>query len=255
MDDPAHDSSRRLRLLIEYDGTDFVGWQVQPAAMGRSVQAVIQNAFKQFTGADATVVGSGRTDSGVHARGQVAHAIVVTGLSCEKIIAALNGILPNDIAILQVSEADASFHARYSASERRYSYTISLQPCAIDRKFVWYVRYPLDFNLLNECCPYIIGDHDFRAFTKSEAEVDHYRCSVSHAAWERSGNKLIFRIHANRFLHNMVRALVGTMIEVARGYLSVGQFRTAVKSGLKEDAGPTAPPVGLILEEVIYVSQ
>lgn len=255
MDEPAHDSSRRLKLLIEYDGTDFVGWQVQPASAGRSVQATIQDAFRQFTGADASVVGSGRTDSGVHARGQVAHAIVDTSLSCEKIFEALNGILPNDIAILRVAEAGESFHARYSAHERRYSYTISTVPCAIDRKIAWYVRYPLDVDLMNRCSRLVVGEHDFRAFTKSTAEVDHHRCTVILAVWERNGNKLIFRIHANRFLHNMVRALVGTMVDVGRGYLPFEQFETALRSGRRKDAGPTAPAVGLVLEEVLYVHE
>ncbi len=255
MEDPAHDSSRRLKLLIEYDGADFVGWQIQPAAAGRSVQGTIQDAFKQFTGSDATVVGSGRTDSGVHARGQVAHAIVNTDLSPNKIFEALNGILPNDIAILRVSESDPLFHARYSARERRYSYTISLAPCAIDRRIALYVRYPLDVELMNECCTYIVGEHDFRAFTKSESEVNHYRCTVTLAAWKQRGNKLIFRIHANRFLHGMVRSLVGTMIDIGRGYFPVEQIQFALKSGNRSDAGHTAPAVGLVLEEVIYTHE
>ncbi len=255
MDDPAHDSSRRLKLLIEYDGTDFVGWQIQPSKAGRSVQGTIQDAFKQFTGSDAIVVGSGRTDSGVHARGQVAHVITDTNLSCNKIFEALNGILPNDIAILQVSEADSSFHARYSARERRYSYTISLVPCAIDRRIALYVRYPINFDVMDECCSEIVGEHDFRAFTRSGSEVNHYRCTVTLARWERSWNKLIFRIHANRFLHGMVRSLTGTMIDIGRGYFPVDQIKKALQSGNRKDAGHTAPAVGLVLEEVVYTDE
>ncbi len=250
MEDPAHDSSRRLKLLLEYDGTDFVGWQIQPN--GRSVQTMLQKAFTQFTGTDATVVGSGRTDSGVHARGQVAHAIIKSDLSTEKIYEALNGILPNDIVVLNVTEVDDTFHARYSARERRYSYTISTSPCAIDRRIVWYVWYSLSIEKMNACCSYILGDNDFRAFTKSEAEVDHYRCTVNHAGWRESDARLIFTIHANRFLHNMVRALVGSMVDVGRGYSTVDQFKAAIQSGKKKDAGPTAPAAGLVLEEVIY---
>jgi tRNA pseudouridine38-40 synthase len=252
MDDPALESLRRLKLIIEYDGTDFVGWQSQAAGAGRTVQQTIQEAFNIFTGFDAQVIGSGRTDSGVHARGQAAHAIVKTVFDCEKILRALNGILPHDIAILSVTEVDESFHARYNAIERRYSYTISVVPCAIDRKIAWYVRFPLDESAMNECCTYIIGEHDFRAFTNSQAEVHHHRCTIINANWERRENKLIFRVHANRFLHNMVRALVGTMVEVGRGYYSVEQFRTALTLGDRKYAGPTAPPVGLILEEVVY---
>jgi len=250
MEDPAHDSSRRLKLLIEYDGTDFVGWQIQKN--GRSVQASVQNAFKQFTGSDATVVGSGRTDSGVHARGQVVHAVVHTDLTAQKIYEALNGILPNDIAVLDVIDTDESFHARYSARERRYSYTISTQPCAIDRRIAWYVRQTLDKNAMDSCCTAIIGEHDFRAFTKSEAEVDHYRCMVRRAEWIENGSKLIFYINANRFLHNMVRSLVGSMVDVGRGYSPIAQFQSAIENGNKKDAGPTAPAVGLVLEEVLY---
>jgi len=252
MDDPAQESSRRLKLIIEYDGTDFVGWQMQAAGAGRTVQQTIQEAFQTFTGSDAQVVGSGRTDSGVHARGQVAHAIVQTGLDCENILKALNGILPHDIAILSVTDTDNNFHARYSAIERRYSYTISNVPCAIDRRVAWYVRYSLNVVSMNECCKHIIGEHDFRAFTSSQAEVHHYRCTVTAAFWEQQETKLIFRIHANRFLHNMVRALVGTMVEVGRGYYSREEFCTALTSGDRKYSGPTAPPVGLILEEVLY---
>lgn len=250
MDQSSNDSPRRLKLLIEYDGTDFVGWQIQKN--GRSVQETIQNAFKQFTGIETTVVASGRTDSGVHARGQVAHADVRTPLSCEKIYDALNGILPNDIAILEVSDVPASFHARFSARQRRYSYTISTAPCALDRRVAWYVKYHLDLDLLNECCAHLLGDHDFRAFTKIDAEVKHYRCMVHTAEWKRSDRKLIFTIQANRFLHNMVRALVGMMVDVARGYATVDDFTHALKSGRRNDAGPTAPAVGLVLEEVLY---
>jgi tRNA pseudouridine38-40 synthase len=244
------DSERRLKLLIEYDGTDFVGWQIQKT--GRSVQETVQAAFEQFTGQSANVVGSGRTDSGVHARGQVAHAVVKTGYSCEKIYEALNGILPDDIAILDVSDTDNTFHARYSALQRRYSYTISTVPCAIDRRVTWYVRYRLNIDVMNECSSAIIGVHDFRAFTKSEAEVDNYRCTVTRAEWYLRGNKYIFRIDANRFLHNMVRALVGSMVDVGRGYVPVERFLRALESGSRKDAGPTAPPVGLVLEEVLY---
>jgi tRNA pseudouridine38-40 synthase len=247
------DSERRLKLLIEYDGTDFVGWQIQKT--GRSVQETIQAAFKQFTGQPAIVVGSGRTDSGVHARGQVAHAVIKTDYPCEKIYEALNGILPDDIAILEVGDTDDTFHARYSALQRRYSYTISTAPCAIDRKVAWYVRYRLNMDVMNECSSSIIGVHDFRAFTKTEAEVDNFQCTVTRAEWNSRGNKFIFRIDANRFLHNMVRAMVGSMVDVGRGYVPVEWFLRALETGSRKDAGPTAPPVGLVLEEVLYTHE
>jgi tRNA pseudouridine38-40 synthase len=250
MDEPARDTARRLKLLIEYDGTDFVGWQAQPN--GRTVQETIQRAFLQFTASDAAVVGSGRTDAGVHARGQVAHVVVRSDYSCKKILEALNGILPDDIAVLQVEDAGETFHARYSARERRYSYTISTRPAAIDRKTMWRVRYALSVGDMNACAALLVGDHDFKTFTSSESDADHHRCSVAKAEWTALADRLIFRIHANRFLHTMVRSLVGSMVDVGRGYATVEQFRVALESGDRRRAGPTAPAQGLVLEEVVY---
>jgi tRNA pseudouridine38-40 synthase len=250
MDNPTEGLSRRIKMIIEYDGTEFVGWQSQ--TNGRTVQDTIQQAFRQFTGTSVAVTGAGRTDSGVHARGQVAHATVASEFATEKIYEALNGILPRDIAVLSVEEADTSFHARYSARERRYSYTLTTVPTAIDRRTCWHVRYKLTPPLLQECAACLQGEHDFRAFTRSEAAVHHHRCTVVHAGWREERERLIFTIHANRFLHTMVRSLVGTMVEVARGYLTVEHFQNCLMNGDRRTSGPTAPALGLVLEEVVY---
>jgi tRNA pseudouridine38-40 synthase len=250
MENSENHPSRRLKLVLEYDGADFVGWQIQPN--GRTVQEILQHTLEKFLHQKVTAVAAGRTDSGVHARGQVVHVPVVTPLTCEKIRAALNGLLPEDITVHEVHDVPPDFHARYSARERRYTYSISTRRTALERKTVWHVRYPLSFELLQRCSEIIIGEHDFRAFTKADSEVDHHRCTVYRSDWTAMGYKLEFTIHANRFLHTMVRSLVGTMVEVARGYYSVDYFEKLLKDGLRNESGPTAPPYGLVLEEVVY---
>jgi tRNA pseudouridine38-40 synthase len=250
MDNSENHPQRRLKLVLEYDGTDYSGWQTQPD--DRTVQDVLQNAMENFLHQKVTVVAAGRTDSGVHARAQVAHTIVQTDLSCDKIHSALNGLLPNDITVHDVSEAPSDFHARYSARERRYSYTITTRRPALDRFTVWYVKYTLSFDALQKCADLLPGEHDFRAFTRAESDVAHHRCTVFRSEWKTSDHTLIFLIHANRFLHTMVRSLVGTMVEVGRGYFTIDYFKRLLDGALRTDSGPTAPPQGLVLEEIIY---
>ncbi len=250
MDSPDHHSIRRFKIVLEYDGTEYVGWQVQPN--GKSIQETMEKTLAQFIGAPVSVVGAGRTDSGVHARGQVAHADIATSMSCDQLRNALNALLPRDLVAVVISEVESTFHARYSAVERRYTYTITTRPVALDRRLAWYVPFPLEFSLLAQCCTFILGEHDFTAFTKDDANVKHHRCTVRSALWEQREHRLVFFIAANRFLHHMVRSLVGTMVEVGRGYFTTAHFAGLFESRNRADAGPTAPPAGLVLEEVVY---
>lgn len=241
---------RNIKLTIEYDGTDFVGWQRQPN--GRSVQQALEEVIQQITQEKISLVGAGRTDSGVHARGQVANFFSQTGLSTSDLYRAFNGVVPDDIVIHAVEEVDEKFSSRYSAKEREYRYYIVQKPAAIERKYTWHLNYDLDIALMNVICGKILETHDFQSFCKSESNVDHFLCNVFHAEWQRDGSKLIFIIRANRFLHGMVRALVGTMVNVGRGYTSIESFESIMDAKNRTKAGQAAPPQGLFLERVIY---
>lgn len=241
---------RNIKLTLEYDGSDFVGWQVQPN--GRSVQEELEKALRQILQADCTTHAAGRTDSGVHARGQVANFLTPASVPVLQLQKSLNGVLPGDVKVLQAEEVDEQFHARYSATARQYQYHIIRRPSAVLRKYSWEVGYLLDVPLLQRSAEGIIGEHDFESYCKAESEIEHHRCIVRTAEWKESDSSLLFEITANRFLHGMVRALVGTMIDVGRGYTSLEQFHAILDKKDRRAAGMAAPARGLFLEKVFY---
>jgi tRNA pseudouridine38-40 synthase len=240
-----------IKLVLEYDGTDYVGWQIQPN--GPSVQAELEKALAQILQQEVTTIAAGRTDAGVHARGQVVNFMTDREMDPRAISRGLNAILPRQIVILSAEEAEASFHARYSAKKRLYRYYLSLQPAAIEREFVWYVGgYVLDANLMRTCADSIVGEHDFASFCKADSGADSFLCKVERAVWNQQGTKLVFEICADRFLHGMVRALVGTIVEVGRGYRSLEDFKAILEARDRRAAGMSAPARGLFLEQIIY---
>ncbi len=241
---------RTLKMTIEYDGTEFVGWQFQ--LNGRSVQDEIQKAFRQITGEKVDVVGAGRTDSGVHAIGQVAHCRITKEIPLPELQHSLNGVLPEDVVLRSIEEAPASFHARQSAIERKYKYFISKSRSAVNRKYQWWVKHKLDIELMKKCALQIHGEHDFGSFCKTQSDVLHHRCIVNSAEWEEGNSQIIFTISADRFLHGMVRALVGTMVNVGRGYTPLEEFSKIMEAKDRTAAGFAAPPQGLFLWEIIY---
>jgi tRNA pseudouridine38-40 synthase len=241
---------KNFKIVIEYDGTDFVGWQRQ--ANGRSVQETIENALEKIVQQNVGIVGAGRTDSGVHARGQVANFSIDTSISPKELSRALNGVLPDDVAIRSVNEADLDFSARYSATAREYGYYISRVPTAINRRYSWSLGYQLDVPAMNSLCGEFIGKHDFQSFCKADSSADNYLCTVMDASWSEREGSLLFTIRANRFLHGMVRALVGTMVDIGRGHRSPGNFSEILSSKKRTKAGQSAPPHGLFLERVLY---
>jgi tRNA pseudouridine38-40 synthase len=241
---------RDIKLLIEYDGTNFVGWQTQEN--GRTVQEEITKVLEQVLQEPVNLIGAGRTDSGVHARGQVASFRTESALGTGSLFSALNGVLPEDIYIHSVEEAPAGFHPRYDARERAYRYFITLKPTAIGRQYQWYVKYDLHVGDMNLVAAQIVGEHDFESFCKYDADVDHHRCTVFKSLWTESSGTLVYEIRANRFLHGMVRALVGTMVDVGRGYTPVAEFAAIIAAKDRRKAGMAAPPHGLFLEEVLY---
>jgi tRNA pseudouridine38-40 synthase len=241
---------QNIKLLLEYDGTDFNGWQYQPN--GRSVQEVLEDALKQILREEVKTVAAGRTDAGVHARGQVASCKVERPIEPEELHNSLNGVLPEDVVVLNVERVDDGFHARYSARRRTYSYQIVRRPVSLQRKYYWQVGYRMDESLLHQLSAMIMGEHDFQSFAKNGTTTDHYRCMVQQAEWIIHDDAMIFHISANRFLYGMVRALVGTMIEVARGHRSLDEFPQILGAKNRSAAGMAAPPHGLFLDSVEY---
>lgn len=242
---------RNLRFLIEYDGTRYSGWQRQ--AEDPTIQGALEDALRSILREEVSVIGAGRTDAGVHAAGQVANCRTASSMDPGQVLRGVNALLPDDIVVLRSEEVRESFHARFDAVARRYTYSVALAPTALDRHRVWHVRYRLDLPLMAEAAGIILGTHDFTSFCKADSEVSGHNCSVRNAVWEEAGRgRLMFTITADRFLHGMVRALVGTMIDVGRGYSSVDDFRDALLRRHRNAAGPAAPPSGLVLEEVFY---
>jgi tRNA pseudouridine38-40 synthase len=236
-------------MLIEYNGTGFAGWQLQPKE--RTVQGELEKALHSILKEEIRVTGAGRTDAGAHAKGQVAHfdaARSPNGIHWAK---ALNSILPEDVVVREVAEAPVDFNARFDAKSRSYQYRIHLGPTALELGRSWPVYYTLDFSLLERCAAFLPGQHDFSAFC-SEEERDEREAIIFVAGWRKEGDFLYFDITASRFLRGMVRMLVGAMVEVARGFLSVEQFQKLLQNPEGKKGGPLAPAAGLFLMRVEY---
>jgi len=242
----------RLWLRIEYDGTAFAGWQVQPGQ--RTVQGDLEAALRTLAGQAVTVVGSGRTDAGVHARGQVAHADVPDGLDLVRLRHSLNALTGRDVAVLEVAEADPAFHARYDARRRIYRYHASTDPRALDRATRVVLRPAPDFERMNAAARHLLGTHDFNTFCRTQSETENRVCTLFAAAWEpeaRPGD-WAFRVEGDRFLHGMVRAIVGTLLLVGQGRLDPDDLPRLIAARDRRVAGPAAPAHGLVLECVAY---
>jgi tRNA pseudouridine38-40 synthase len=241
---------RNIKIVIEYDGTEFAGWQKQPN--GRTVQDEIENAILRIIQEQTQIIGAGRTDSGVHARGQVANFFTSSLMAEKEIHRGLNGVLPEDIVIHSVESVDEEFSARFSAKEREYQYFLSTELAAIDRNYCWQVGYKLEIDKMNEIANSLNGIHDFQSFCKTDSEVEHFRCQLFESIWYTEKSKLIYRVRANRFLYGMVRALVGTMVNVGRGFTETNEFYQIMESKNRSKAGQAAPAKGLFFERVIY---
>jgi len=241
---------RNIRILLEYDGSAYAGWQRQEG--DPSIQEAVENAVAELLGGRVAVTGAGRTDAGVHARGQVANFHTSSDMECRRIAGGLNALLAGDIAVLGCDEVHPSFHSRFDAVGRRYGYTITTVPTAIDRGRAWRVKYRLDPEPMGEAAASIVGRHDFTSFCRAGSGARHHLCDVREASWTADPGRLHFRIVADRFLHGMVRALVGTMVDVGRGFISVPEFRRVLEGRDRSLAGPSAPAAGLVLEQVYY---
>ena len=239
-------------MVIEYDGTAFHGWQVQPNHP--TVQAALEEALAVVLKAPTAVVGSGRTDAGVHARGQVAHLKSPQPVDPFRLRGALNGLLPKSIAVLTLEPAPEGFHARYDARQRRYHYYVCTEPRPLERPWRHLVRPAPDFEAMNRAAEALCGTHNFSAFCRTQSETQNRVCTVEEARWiaEPRPGDWCFRIVADRFLHGMVRAIVGTLLQVGHGKRPAGDLPRVLQSQDRREAGPAAPAHGLVLEYVGY---
>ena len=243
---------RRIRLIVAYDGTSYVGWQNQPN--GVSVQEWLEKALSSVTKAPVTLHGSGRTDSGVHAAAQVAHFDTEAKMAADKFAIAANTFLPPDIRVLWSEECDPSFHARFSAKKKQYRYTVRLGTHAdvFSRNTALQLHYDLDFDAMQRAAADVIGTHDFRAFMSAGTHMENTVRTVEQSEWQKDGAFWTYTVTGNGFLYNMVRILVGTMLEIGMRRRDEGAIRTALETHRRADAGATAPAHGLMLARVIY---
>jgi tRNA pseudouridine38-40 synthase len=240
----------RYKLLIEYNGTRYSGWQVQQNA--KSVQGAIINAARDAFGRVGEVVGSGRTDAGVHALGQVAHIDLPDAAPVDRVRYGLNDNLPYDINVLDVSSVHGRFHARHDATGRSYIYQICRRRTAFGKEHVWWIRDPLDIGAMRRASLAAIGLHDFSSFADLEGSNDSRRVVVESIDIGEFGDMVILRIRASHFLRKMVRRVVGTLVEIGRGGIGIDGFADAIDRPTDRLARYTAPPSGLFLEQVIY---
>lgn len=243
--------ARLLMAVLEYDGTDYKGFQLQ--SRGRTIQGEVERALERVTQERVRVVGAGRTDAGVHARGQVVHFRTTWARELTELHRALNAVLPLDIAFLSLDEAPAGFHARFSARSRVYSYTIYNRPvrAPLERRYAYHYAVPLDHERMAEALQQTVGTHDFATFGWSALEANTERTILA-ARCIRQADFIRVEVEANGFLRQMMRKMVGTLIAVGTGELSVQQFRDILEARDRRLSAPAVPPCGLCLERVNY---
>lgn len=244
-------SPQRYFMTLSYDGARYHGWQVQPN--GDSVQQRLEEALTLLLRQQTPIVGAGRTDAGVHARKMVAHFDSLSNFDCGQLVYKLNRLLPYDISVSKIEPVDNTMHARFSATERMYHYYVHTKKNPFCKAYSCELHYPLDFALMNQAASLLLDYEDFGAFCKSNSDVKTTICHVTRAAWHQvNETEWYFEISANRFLRNMVRAVVGTLIDVGRHKLSIEGFKQVIEHGKRTGAGESMPGHALFLEDVKY---
>jgi tRNA pseudouridine38-40 synthase len=240
----------RYFFEISYEGTRYNGWQSQLNAIG--IQTIVEDALSKIFRSSVTIVASGRTDTGVHCRQQFFHTDLTMPFDQDQLMIKLNSLLPKDIAIHSIRKAKPDAHARYDAVERTYHYFIVREKDPFSQGRAWFCYKSLDIKTMNEAAALLKGMQDFECFSKVKTDVNHFLCDIKVAEWEEKGKFLQFTITANRFLRGMVRAIIGTLVDVGSGKTSKEEFETIIKSRNRKLAGANVPAHGLYLVRVKY---
>ncbi|MBR5706862.1 MAG: tRNA pseudouridine(38-40) synthase TruA [Bacteroidaceae bacterium] len=241
----------RYFIYLEFDGSAYSGWQIQPHSP--SVQQTLEEALALFLRQNVSVTGAGRTDAGVHAAQMVAHFDLEEPQDCAWMLNKLNGILPADIAVHRIVPVKADAHARFDAIARTYKYYVSLNKSAFNRDYSWFLPNEPDFEMMNRAAEILMKTVDFTSFSKLHTDTKTNHCKVTEAKWEElPDGRWAFTITADRFLRNMVRAIVGTLMEVGRGKLTIDGFQHIIESKDRCAAGDSAPAQGLFLHKIVY---
>lgn len=243
-------TAKRYFLDVSYKGTRYHGWQIQENAF--TVQEALEAGLSTYFRSQISVMGSGRTDTGVHAYSQICHFETAQEIDREKFIRAINGILPRDIAINSIREVKADAHARFSAKKRSYIYRLILQKSPFIEDFVWRHYFNPDIDRMNEGAKILLEYNDFESFSKVNTAVKHFRCEIKSAHWEQKDGELQFHITANRFLRGMVRAIVGTLVSMGLGKMEPEEMHQIIQSKNRENAGKSAPASGLFFSQIEY---
>lgn len=242
------------KVTLEYDGTRYGGWQVQPNAV--TIQAMLEAALERLTGTPQRVQGAGRTDAGVHARGQVARILLPDSIPAERVVMAVNSRLPKDIAVREAIPVDPSFDPRRDAKRKRYRYTIHAEPIrpVLGRQYCWHIPRPLDTEAVASACGYFEGTHDFTSFTRTDphAPPGMHERTVDRCALTVEGSRLCVDVEGRSFLYNMVRNMVGTLVDVGTGRFAPGEIVPILEARDRRSAGQGAPACGLCLEWIRY---
>lgn len=241
-----------MRYFVElaYNGKAYHGWQTQPNAI--SVQQVLENGLSTLLAEPISITGAGRTDTGVHATQMFAHFDTEVDFDEENLMYRLNAFLPSDISIQSIFKVKPGVHARFDATSRSYLYRISIEKNPFTTDFAYFFRAKMDLKAMNQACKILFEYNDFQCFSKSNTDVKTYNCKITEASWKQEGNELYFTITADRFLRNMVRAIVGTMIEIGLGKISVSDLNNIIKSKDRSNAGYSVPAQGLYLTKIEY---
>ncbi len=240
----------RYFIILAFNGTNYHGWQYQPNA--KSIQEILTKALNVVLHSKIEIMGAGRTDTGVHAKKMVAHFDCDVIIDIPKTIHKLNSFLPQDVVVYNITPVQATAHARFDAKKRTYQYHIHLFKDAFLENKSWYFNKKLRVDLMNQACDILKSHHNFQAFSKVNTDVNSFECCIFEAFWEEKNNQYIFTISANRFLRNMVRAIVGTLVNVGLEKISLADFNTIIESKNRGAAGFSVPAHGLYLTEIQY---
>lgn len=240
----------RYFIKFSYNGTHYHGWQSQPNA--NSVQATLTKALTTILQSPITLMGAGRTDTGVHAKEMFAHFDIDNPIEIDNVIHKTNSYLPNDISVFNIIPLHDAAHARFDAKKRTYQYHINTYKNAFSGNLSWYYTKSLDIELMNDAAKILLNHTDFESFSKSNTDVNTYNCKIYEAFWIKENNELVFTISADRFLRNMVRAIVGTLVNVGLHKISLTDFNNIILSKNRSNAGFSVPACGLFLTKIEY---